>query len=414
VSVRGWRARKSSLVSVIVDERSTWHKARERPDSIAAVRCAWSIGAAIALLALAANSDATPTDPLCVGSYGDAPPRRGAPLRFGVDPGVAGSIGGKQLLSRPDNPARDLAALKALRASGRLLVVRLNRLFWSDGNAGVARFRRLALRYTQAGFEVELQVRYHPARGEVGRIAAWAKYVRHVVDSFGANPGVVAMTITNEGNVQFSPNTSDGYYAGAAAALIRGIEAAGDEARHRGYSQLRFGFTYAYRFVPSHDAAFFSYLGAHGGNGFRRSLGFIGLDFYPGSVYPPGVLAPERDRAELAQAAGVVRRCLAPKAGVGPHVPIWITENGVSSATASERRQAAALAQLVRAANDYSGTYNISDYRWFNLRDSGGPSTLFSTDGLLRADYSGKPSFRAYRRVIAALGARARRLLPGG
>jgi len=37
----------------------------------------------------------------------------------------------------------------------------------------------------------------------------------HVVDVFGPNPHVVAMTITNEVNVTFSPNTSDGAYTGA-------------------------------------------------------------------------------------------------------------------------------------------------------------------------------------------------------
>src|SRR5207302_7201116 len=85
------------------------------------------------------------------------------------------------------------------------VVVRLNRLFWSQGRAGIARFRRKAGLYTRAGFEVELQVRYHPAPGEAGHIAAWDRYVRHVVDVFGANRRVVSMTITNEVNVTFSP-----------------------------------------------------------------------------------------------------------------------------------------------------------------------------------------------------------------
>jgi hypothetical protein len=271
-------------------------------------------------------------------------------------------------------------------------------------------------RYARAGFEVELQVRYHPPQGEAGDIAAWQRYVRHVVDSFGRDKRVVAMTITNEVNVQFSPNTSDGYYARAEDALIAGIEAAHAEARKHRFRQLRFGFTYAYRFEPSQDAAFFSYLGAHGGKRFRRALSFIGLDFYPGTVYPPAMLPGDTYRAELTQAAGVVRRCFAPKAGVGPRVPIWITENGVPTGVLSEAGQAAALAELVHAANDYSRTFNITDYRWFNLRDtnSSGPTTLvgvtFSSDGLLRDDYAAKPSFGTYRTLIRALGARTRRV----
>jgi hypothetical protein len=220
--------------------------------------------------------------------------------------------------------------------------------------------------YTRAGFEVEFQVRYHPTRRQVGHIAAWDRYVRHVVDVFGTNRSVVAMTITNEVNVTFSPNTSDGYYKGARQALIRGIEAANAEAQRRGYHQLRFGFTYAYRFSPPQDAAFFRYIGAHGGPAFRRALGFVGLDFYPGTIYPPYPPAmPLGDsyRADMAQALGVLRDCFAPKARIGPRVPIWITENGVPTGVLSGAQQAAALRQLVVAARDYSATFNVTDYR---------------------------------------------------
>jgi hypothetical protein len=369
--------------------------------------------AAIYVLAHAtAPAAASSADPYCTGSYGASAPRAGAPLRFGIDPGIAGSAGGVQLPSTPDDPAQDLTAVKALAPPGRQLVVRLNRLFWSDGQGGIDAFRKQATRYTRAGFEVELQVRYHPPSGEAGDIPAWVAYVRHVVDSFGANQRVVAMTITNEVNLQFSPNTSDGYYSGAQDALIAGIEAARTEALHKGFRQLRFGFTYAYRFSPQQDASFFSYLGAHGGKSFQRALGFVGLDFYPGTVYPPAMAPGDTYRSELAQAAGVVRDCYAPMAGIGRTVPIWLTENGVPTGILSEAQQAAAVNELVKATHDYSGTFGISDYRWFNLRDSSssGPATLvgptFSSDGLLRDDYARKPSFAVYRGLISALGAR--------
>jgi hypothetical protein len=367
--------------------------------------------AAATIGALAAPAAAsTGADPSCTGRYGGVPARSGASLRFGIDPGIAGSVGAMQMPPVPDDPARDLAAVKALRPRGRSLVVRLNRLFWSDGSSGIAKFRRMAGAYTRAGFDVEIQVRYHPPPGEVGNISAWRAYVRRVVDALGPNRRVVAMTITNEVNVAISPNTSDGAYARAPDALIAGIEAAHAEAAHRGLHQLRFGFTYAYRFVPSQDAAFFAYLGAHGGGAFHRALGFVGLDFYPGTVYPPVIGPGDTYRAELAQAAGTLRRCFMVKAWIGSRVPIWITESGVpSSGKSSDAAQAAALGQLVRAARAYSGSFNITDYRWFNLRDStSSPAAgLFAADGLLRADYSRKPAFAVYRRLIAAVGARS-------
>ncbi|MEO6857800.1 MAG: hypothetical protein ABI323_04345 [Solirubrobacteraceae bacterium] len=350
-------------------------------------------------------------DSLCTGSYGAPAPRLGAPLRFGIDPGLVGSVGGVQLPSAPDSVARDVSASQGLRPPGRVLVVRLNRLFWSGGEAAIDQFKAQVARYAAAG--LELQVRYHPGPGEDGNLAAWRAYVRHVVDVFGPNPRVVAMTITNEVNVNFSPNTSDGGYTSARDALIQGIEAAQAEARQRGFAQLRFGFTYAYRFSPAGDAAFFSYLGAHGGKAFWSALGFVGLDFYPGSVYPPVMAPGDSYRAEMAQALGTVRSCFLPMAGIGFRVPIWITENGVpTGASMSEARQASALTQLVAAARSYSGTFDVTDYRWFNLRDSSasaagslpGVAATFTTDGLMRADYSAKPAYAAYRAAISDFG----------
>ncbi len=153
-------------------------------------------------------------------------------------------------------------------------------------------------------------------------------------------------------------------------------------------------------------------MGAHGGPSFQRALGFVGVDFYPGTIYPPAMTPGDTYAAELAQAAGVVRDCYAPTAGIAAGVPIWFTENGVPTGVLSEAEQAAALTELVQAACAYSGTFNITDYRWFNLRDSNSspPQSLlgptFAAFGLLRDDYSEKPSLAAYRAEIEACGAR--------
>jgi hypothetical protein len=121
-------------------------------------------------------------------------------------------------------------------------------------------------------------------------------------------------------------------------------------------------------------------------------------------------------RAETAQALGSMRDCFMPLAGIGADTPIWITENGVPTGLLSDAQQAAALRELVLAVHDYSGTFGVTDYRWFNLRDSvaGGIAPLvgitFSSDGLLRSDYAPKQSFSTYRSLIATLGARSKRI----
>jgi hypothetical protein len=280
-----------------------------------------------------------------------------------------------------------------------LLVVRLNRLFWSSGSAGIRAFQRLTRRYGWAGLEVELQVRYHPSSSENGDLPAWRSWVRHVVDVFGRYRQVVDMTITNEVNLDASPNTSDGSYKDARQALIEGVEAAHAEAVRRGFRRLRFGFTYAYRWNPASYAAFFQYLGARGGRKFRRPLGFVGLDFYPGSFYPP-TMAGTSYGAATVQALGTLRDCYLPEARIGMRTPLWVTENGVpTGATESDAAQASALDQLVQAVRAYSGTFHVTDYRWFNLRDSSssatgslpGVSDTFASDGLLNDSYAPKP-----------------------
>jgi len=58
---------------------------------------------------LASAALAATSDPNCTGSYGGAAPRAGRALRLGIDPGIAGSAGGAQLPSTPDDGAKDLA-----------------------------------------------------------------------------------------------------------------------------------------------------------------------------------------------------------------------------------------------------------------------------------------------------------------
>jgi hypothetical protein len=347
---------------------------------------------------------------LCLGSYTLPHPRPAATLRFGVDPDLAGSPGPSQASPAPKvRLGPEVAALRRLRAPGRVLVVRLSRLFWSQGRAGLRRLQPFVRRLTGGGFRVELQVRYHPPAGKAGDIAAWDRYVREVVRTFGPDPRVVAMTITNEDNVTFSPNTSDGYYRGAREALVSGVETAHALARRLGFRQLRFGFTYAWRFDPRTDAALFRYLRVHGGPAFRRALGFVGVDLYPGSVYPPASAGASGLGADVRQALATVRRCYLAIAGIGRSTPIWVTENGYPTTPGvhSPDQQRAALLAMVHAVLGCAGSYHVTDYRWFNLRDNNSRSPgIFDTDGLLSSGYARKPAFWAYARLIAQHGSR--------
>ena len=230
--------------------------------------------------------------------------------------------------------------------------------------------------------------------------------MRHVVDVFGADRHVVAMTITNEVNLNISQNTSDGAFTGAADALTRGIVAARAEADRIGRTDLAFGFTYAYRWNPGSDAKFWTTLAA-AGPAFRKALGFVGVDLYPGTFYPPAISPLSSAGQEMVKGIATVRRCFMPKAMLGADVPIWITENGYQSgAQGDDVGQATALKDMVDATIAVTGTYGVTDYRWFNLRDNvSGSAGIFDTTGLLHDDYSAKPAFATLRDQVAAHGA---------
>lgn len=338
------------------------------------------------------------------------PPSRPAParLRFGVDPGPAGNLtpAGVGPAPKPLSRRKDIAAVAGLR-SRHPMVVRLNRLFWSGGDRLLRRFARAARAFARAGDDVEIQVRYHPTSAETGDIARWVRWVTHVTDVLARNRRLTGLTVTNEVNFPVSPNTSDGVYRGAGQALVRGVEAAHAALHRHGWAhRVAVGFTFAYRFAPATDDQFWQLLRAAGPR-FRQALGFVGLDDYPGTVYPPALPPGDTAGHELAVAVATLRQCFLPQAGIDRATPIWVTENGFSSAAPahSPAKQRQQLISMITALHRIAGSEHVTDYRWFTLRDndSSGSGT-FDQDGLLSDDYHRKPSYSAFRRLASRFG----------
>lgn len=356
---------------------------------------------------------ASTPDPNCLESYADDKPRDGPRIRFGTGPRLAGESGSGQTVPViPEDEGKADAALMQLKGH-RYFAVRLNRLFMSDGDAGIQRFKRLARRYARLGFDVELQVRYHPADADNGNVHRWLRYVKKVVRKFGPNKHVTGLQITNEVNIGISPNTSDGYYERAPTALVRGVITADRESRRLGYDQLQIGFNYAWRFdlaSEDNDASFWKKIGRIGGKRLRKHTDWVGLDTYPGTWYP-GVFHPTTivDYGDAwLEGIAQTRQCFMPQAGFTRRTPLRIEETGYATGPGrSEDVQATAAKEFVRTANRYRRTYNISDFRWFNLRDNNSEGPSFQQHfGLLRSDYTKKPAFDVYRKLVKRLGAR--------
>jgi hypothetical protein len=375
----------------------------------AAAAIPWDRGGAISPSRTPAPSR---PDPGCLESYANDRPAPGSRVRFGVGPRLAGESGvGQTVPTVAEDVKKRDAALRRL-GDERFFAVRLNRLFMEDGNAGIRRFKHLARHFARMGFEVELQVRYHPAKGDDGNLAKWLRFVRRVVREFGPMRRVTGLQITNEVNIAFSPNTSDGAYRRSVEALVRGVVAAKRESLRRGYAHQTVGFNFAWRFVEDADAGFWEALGRRGGRRLRRHTDWVGIDIYPGS-WTPGVFfpAPIADFGDaFLEGIAQTRECYMPKAGFGSSVPLRIEETGYGTGPGrSEADQATATGEFARAAHRYRGTYNISDFRFFGLRDNNSAGPSFQQHfGLLRDDYSEKAAFHVLRHAIARYGARRR------
>ena len=351
-------------------------------------------------------ASAQSTDPNCLTADPPALDAPAHPIRFGITPLSAGSAGTAQLEPKPEDPKASRAALQALRPPHRELVLRLNRMFWSDGVPGIRHYAAIVDRYARAGFDTELQVRYHPPDGEAGDMHAWKRYVRQAVRILGKRPTVVALSITNEANFPVSPNTSDGSNDGVREAIVKGVLAADRKLRAIGRTDIQLGFSFAWRYAPNSDRSFWEEIGARATPRFRRALDYVGLQIYPGLVFPPAPLPGRTAGDETIEALTLLRDCYMPKAGLGNGVDLWVSENGYpTNLGRDEASQSTDLSSTLDAIHEYSGTLGISDYRYFNLRDNNSAGTdLFDAVGLLRDDYTPKPAFDVMREAIAGFG----------
>ena len=367
-----------------------------------------AVAAGLLGLALAsAPHPAAAQETACTGevSAANVAQRPGPALRFGVTPsGEAGQVGPIPSSFVPDRPDRILDALARLRKPGVPFVTH-SYSSWKD--AGPAEDRRLldlASRYTAAGYEWELVLRYRPRPEREGDVAGYAEWVRHVVRLLARNPRVVAFQITNEVNFTASPDSSDGAFANARDALIQGVIAARAEADRIGARHLQVGFNWLYRMDTATERTFWEHLRDRGGPAFVRALSWVGLDAYPGTFFPPSA-APGTERDFVVNALDLLRRCYLPTARIPATTPIHVQENGFPTGPGrTYERQQQALETMVRAFHDFRGTFNVSDYRWFNLRDAETASPNFQQQyGLMTDAYQPKPAFGSYAALVRAL-----------
>ncbi|MFF2195810.1 hypothetical protein [Streptomyces sp. NPDC058157] len=315
------------------------------------------------------------------------------PMTFGIYPG--GLLGDERGIVHPvspDDPDRVDRALDTLQGDAGTLSVRAYRSFATtvtpnpptpaDPYAHVRRGRTL---------DLVLQF-----REPTGSLDGWTGFVREAVRDGG--PGLASVQICEEPNLDLPP--VDGSVPNVLEALVQGVVAAKDEARSLG-RRVAVGFNA----VPSFDPAdtFWADLGALAGPRFRESLDYVGLDFFP-DVFRP--VAPDGLAEAVTAVLTSYRRTSLPKAGIPDTVAVRVCENGWPTGPGrTVERQAAVLETVIRTTAALADELNIDGYSLFALRDAdSGAEGIFPHFGLLYDDYTPKPAFAAYRRLIAELG----------
>ncbi|HWD76940.1 MAG TPA: hypothetical protein VG371_17515 [Solirubrobacteraceae bacterium] len=334
-----------------------------------------------------------------------------APVVFGIYPGGAAGTVGPSGPVAPEDPAKRLAALELLRAPGAPFVLHIYAGY--TGPVGWTAAQQVGdqiAQYTAAGFQVELVLTYRPADGGSSQdVSGFEEFVRQTITSFGSNPGFVSLQVTNEANVTGTPNASDGYYAGAEEALIGGVIAAKAAIRARGFNQVSVGFNWAYG-GNVNEHAFWSFLGRKGGAGFVSALDWVGLDIYPGTWGPPlsGSLS-SGTTAAMKTALTELRSVYLPLAGIPFRVPLHVSESGYPTGPGrTPAMQVQAMDAAVGAVVAGQSTFNITGYRWFDLRDAISASSDFESQyGLMTDAYVPKPAFFTYQALVARFGRRS-------
>ncbi|WP_030243583.1 hypothetical protein [Streptomyces sp. NRRL S-350] len=308
---------------------------------------------------------------------------------FGIYPGgLLGDDTGVLAPVRPDDPASIVAALRELQGGATEFLVRAYRSYGEPG-----RTPERPEQYVAQGRKLDLVLQYRDRSGE---LAGWLDFVRHAVRTDGHR--AACLQICEEPNLDLPP--VDGSIPGVRRALVAGVVAAKEEALANGYGDLAVGFNA----VPSFDPTdtFWPGLGELADERFHRALDYVGLDFFP-DVFRP--LPPGRLADAVRTVVTDFRQDRLPRAGIGPDVPLRICENGWPTGPGrSEARQAEVVEEVVRTVVGLAAELNVTGYLFFALRDADSAGAgLFHHFGLLRDDYSRKPAFDTYRKLVAEL-----------
>ena len=319
-----------------------------------------------------------------------------APLTFGVYAGSEAGTPSGLAVGPPDDPSQIQRALDKLQGDrDRPFLVRAFTAF-VDQPAGTisGTLPADAAQYAVHGRKIDLVLGY---ASTVDSLTGWTRYVADMVHAYGRSLG--AIQVTEEPNLLTpgGPNPEQR----SRQAVVAGVFAADAQLRRDG---LRHSVDVGMSYYASGDPepAFWQDIGRFGGPRFRAALDYVGVDLYPGVLTTGGVADG------VVSILQTVREQSMPLAGLGRRVPIHVSENGWPTGPGrADADQAKGLEDAIRTVSATRGRFNVTHYELFDLRDADTtvPNPWYHF-GILRSDYTPKPAFGLYRRLIGELGAR--------
>ena len=214
-------------------------------------------------------------------------------------------------------------------------------------------------------------MRYHPSAAQEGDIAAWTRHVREVVRRFGANPRRGGAADRQRGE----PHLLAGLLRRRLRRRARGAGAGRDRGQGRGPAararpardRLQLGLPHRPRRARRASGARCAI--AAGPRSCARSTGSASTPTRARCSRRP---SPHRPTTATGWSTRMsTMRCFARIPGIPRHG----ADEGGGERLAHLPRSLArrcrryVLEAMVSAVHDFRGTYNVTDYRWFNLRD---------------------------------------------
>lgn len=319
-------------------------------------------------------------------------------LTFGIYPlSVAGTPIG--LATGPDDNYKKISsALKELKGNANQLLPRMYAVYM--GPETEEKVFSALNRYKNAGLLGDLTIGclMDPSLS----LDYWLNFVRKVIKEYGIF--IDSIQITNEPNLSFM----DGSKPYVLEALVQGVLTVKEEIE-KSNLPIKIGFGS----VPEGEKTiphFWENLMKIGGDELIHSIDYVGHNFYVDVFEEP--LKIEEVAVSVENILRKFRETLNSN-GFPSTLPIHITENGWPTGKnpfiqieRSYEQQSIVLEKIIRTVYSLRQELNITHYEFFGLRDAdSSKDDLFHQFGIMKDDYTIKPSYLTFQKLINELSA---------